>query len=81
MPPVVAFLITNATAISVGVTVIGVGISTYSQRKAAKKMEAEFRRQQEAQDALDKKLASQESVFYGGGGGASLREDTKLMLK
>ena len=81
MPPVIAFIVTYATVITVATTVIGVGISTYNSIKAAKKMEAEFRRQQEAQDALDRKLASQESVFYGGGGGASLREDTKLMLK
>lgn len=81
MPPVVAFIVTYATVITVGVTVVSAGISLYNQKKQAKKMEEEFRRQQETQDALDRQLASQESVFYGGGGGASLREDTKLMLK
>ena len=81
MPPVIAFVVTYATAITVGVTVIGAGASYLQAKKSAKKMEDEFNRQQKLQDELGKQLATQQSEFYGGGGGAALREDTKLMLK
>ena len=79
MPPVIAFVVLYAAQIAAAITIASAIYAAAQAKKQAKQMEEDFRRSQEAAEAL----AKQQSAFdgAGGGGGGAGREDSKLMLK
>lgn len=79
MPYIVALGISYADMILIGIALVGTAVTVSDNRKAARRMEEQMRRSQEAAD----KLARQQAEAYGSGGGLGSigRDETKTMLK
>ena len=82
MPQFAAYIgITVADLIVVGITIVGTAVSISDSRRAARRMEEEIRRAQDAAEAQDRLARQQAAADSAAGVGSMGREETKTMLK